>query len=251
MRTTTISWADRTVNPWTACWKTSAGCAMCYAERLSLRQGWSTKPWTRANIDDNLRHHPERLEELYAKTPARWFVCSMSDFMLPEVPDAWRLEALQAMRHNPQHTYLILTKRPERLGDFSWPDSAWLGVSVENRRELWRVDALRKVKARVRWISFEPLLEGLGALNLTGIHWAVTGGESGPGYRPMDHAWARAIRDECLAQGVAFFFKQSAGPRSETGTALVEEDGTSKEWREYPDLASKARVETSKQLGLF
>lgn len=251
MTRTRISWAERSCNPWTACWKTSAGCAHCYAERMSLRQGWSSKPWTRTNISDNLRHHPERLQELYSvKTPTRFFMCSLSDFMLEEVPHSWRKEALQAMRDNPQHTYLVLTKRPERAREIDWPASVWFGVSVENRRELWRLDALRQVEAKVRWISFEPLLEGLGPVDLTGVHWCVVGGESGPGFRPMDHAWARSLRDECVRQGVAFYFKQSAGWQPETGKDLVEADGSRTTWQQYPDHVPRV-APRDEQLSLF
>ncbi len=250
MRTTSISWAERTINPWTGCWKTSAGCAHCYAERMSLRQNWSETPWARANIANNLRYHPERLQELCTKRPSRWFVCSMSDFMLEEVPHTWRKEALQAMRDNPQHTYIILTKRPQDARFIDWPDSVWFGVSVENRREMWRIDVLRQVEAKVRWISFEPLLEDLGMVDLSGVHWAVVGGESGPSYRPMDHAWARGIRDQCAEQGVAFYFKQSAAYKSEQGTELIEADGTRQTWRQYPGDVKKVESR-NEQMSLF
>jgi protein gp37 len=131
----------------------------------------------------------------------------------------------------PQHTFQILTKRPERMATWPgpWPVNVWAGTSVEDRRVIGRIDHLRLVPAAVRFISFEPLIGAVGDVDLSGIHWAIVGGESGPGYRPMDVEWARELRDQCLAQRVAFFFKQSSGPRTEMAPEL---DGV--RWEQYP-----------------
>ena len=134
------------------------------------------------------------------------------------------------------HVYQCLTKRPERGATWAgpWTERIWLGASVENRKALGRLDALRASAALVRFLAVEPLLEDLGVLDLRGIHWVVVGGESGPRFRPMDHGWARAVRDQCVAAGVPFFFKQFAARRAEVGTALVEADGRRTIWHQYP-----------------
>jgi protein gp37 len=164
----------------------------------------------------------------------RVFTCSLSDFF-HEGADAWRPEAWAVIRRCPHLEFQILTKRPLRIADHLPPDwgegypNVWLGVSIESNDYCWRADVLRQIPVRVRWISAEPLLGPLPDLDLTGIHWIVVGGESGPGYRDMDHAWARQIRNFAHAQGAAFYFKQSAGPRPGKGDLL---DG--RRWREFP-----------------
>ena len=115
-----------------------------------------------------------------------------------------------------------------------WTERIWLAASVEDRNALGRLDALRASAARVRFLSVEPLLEDLGVLDLRGILWVIVGGESGPNFRPMKHEWARSVRGQCMAAGIPFFFKQSAAPRTEVGTAFVEADGTKTVWRQYP-----------------
>lgn len=132
----------------------------------------------------------------------------------------------------------ILTKRPRRAAKYPgpWSDNIWQGVSVENRKTLFRIDQLRECPAKVRFLSLEPLLEPLGELNLENIHWVIVGGESGPGFRPMEHGWAREIRDQCVDADVPFFFKQSAAFKNETGTELVEADGTKTTWHEFPPM---------------
>ena len=143
------------------------------------------------------------------------------------------------MRRCPNLIFQILTKRPEFISDRLPPDwdegypNVWLGVSVENPQFLRRMHILRQIPSQVRFVSAEPLLARLGHLDLFGFHWVIVGGESGPGFRPMDHAWAREIRDQCQREHVAFFFKQSAAIRTEMGTEL---DG--REWKEYPLLTS-------------
>jgi three-Cys-motif partner protein len=219
----------------------SDGCRFCYAEALSLRYGWSKKPWTHENAQENVILHPERLNKprIWA-TPRRVFVNSMSDLFHELIPDSFIAEVFGIMADLPQHTFQVLTKRPERAATWPgpWTDNIWMGTSVENRRVIHRIDAIRQCGAHIRFLSFEPLLGPIGEIDLTGIRWVIVGGESGPHYRPMDHTWVRKIRDQCVKHRIAFFFKQSAGPRSEMGAALLEEDSSVTQWRQYPNDVS-------------
>jgi protein gp37 len=229
---TKIRWTNETWNPTTGCSRVSAGCARCYAEQLSLRFGWSEKPWTARNAAANVVLHPERLRKPYSwREPRRVFVNSMSDLFHPLIPDQYIERVFTVMCDLPKHTFQILTKRPDRAAEWDgpWPEHIWMGTSVENAREKHRIDALRQCGAAVRFLSAEPLLGPLGELDLTGIDWVIVGGESGPRYRPMRHEWARAIRDACQAAHVAFFFKQDSGPRTEMRPWL---DGMI--WEQYP-----------------
>lgn len=240
---TLISWTDETWNPTTGCSRVSDGCRYCYAEQLSLRFGWSKKPWTANNAKENIILHPERLRKPYAwKQPSRVFVNSMSDLFHELVPDEFIAKVFAVMNDTPQHTYQILTKRAERAAAWPgpWTSNIWQGTSVEDRRVLPRVDALRRCAAQTRFLSCEPLLGPLEALDLTGIHWVIVGGESGAHMKRADNPrwmrqeWARAIRDKCVATGAAFFFKQDSGVRTELRTWLVEEDGSRWTWHQYP-----------------
>jgi protein gp37 len=160
---------------------------------------------------------PERLDEpLRRKRPTVYFVNSMSDLFHEEIPAAYIRDVFRVIEQAPQHTFQILTKRAERMADFldgcRAPHNAWLGVTVENRAHgLSRIDSLRRVDARIRFLSMEPLLEDLGEIDLAGIHWVIVGGESGPMARPMRPEWASSVRRQCAAQRVAFFFKQWGG----------------------------------------
>lgn len=235
---TLIAWTDETWNPTTGCTRVSEGCRHCYAEALSLRFGWSRQPWTKQHEHENIVLHPERLRKPYTWTqPKRVFVNSMSDLFHPLIPDAYIAQVFAVMADTPQHQYQVLTKRPERAATWEgpWPKNIWLGTSVEDRKALHRIDALRASAAQTRFLSCEPLLEDLGPVDLTGVHWVIVGGESGKGFRPMPHRWARSLRDQCVAQDVAFFFKQSAAPRTEMGIALEEADGSRVMWRDWPD----------------
>jgi protein gp37 len=234
---TVISWTNETWNPVTGCSRVSDGCRNCYAERLSLKFGWSEKSWTARNAAENVVCHPERLVKPYKfKKPSRVFVNSMSDLFHEMVPSDFIARVFQTMVETPQHTYQILTKRPERAALWSgpWAENIWMGTSVEDSRVVNRVDLLRQCEARVRFLSCEPLIGPLPNLDLTGIHWVIVGGESGPGFRPMPHEWAREIRDLCAKNDVAFFFKQSAHYRTERGIALEEADGSRNIWRQFP-----------------
>jgi len=237
MNETIISWTDVTWNPTHGCSKVSDGCSHCYAETISLRYGFTSKPWTNPNASENVRLMPHKLREPYKlKEPSRVFVNSMSDLFHEQIPDDYIRKVFDVMADLPQHVFQILTKRPERAAewDYKWSFNMWLGTSVEDARVAHRIDTLRNSKALIRFISFEPLINTMGELDLSGIHWAIVGGESGTGYRMMQHHWAREIKNACLKQGTAFFFKQSSAYRTELGTALSEENGTFWRWEQMP-----------------
>lgn len=237
MSTTIISWTSATWNPTTGCSRVSEGCRNCYAERLSLKFGWSKLPWTKSNEAENVICHPERLRKLRSIKPgSRVFVNSMSDLFHPVIPENFRHQVFRAMTDRPDLVFQILTKRPEIAATWPgpWLPHIWQGTSIEDKKSLWRLDELKKCPAKVRFLSLEPLLEPLGPIDLSGIDWVIVGGESGPGFRPMNHAWAREVRDQCVSQNVAFFFKQSAAFRTEMGTALEEVDGAAWKWAQYP-----------------
>lgn len=228
-----IEWTDATWNPVRGCTKVSPGCKHCYAETFAERfRGVPGHPFEQGF---DLRLVPEALE-----LPLRWragrriFVNSMSDLFHEGVPDEFILRVFDVMKRAPQHKFQLLTKRAKRMALFtaplSIPEHVWMGVSVENEKYCERIDDLRKVKAKVRFLSVEPLLGPLPRLNLRGIHWVIVGGESGPRARPMDPAWVREIRDQCIAADVPFFFKQWGGVRKHaTGRIL---DGRT--WDEMP-----------------
>lgn len=211
-----IEWTEAIWNPWHGCLKVSPGCAHCYMYRDKLRFGQDPSLVVRSKTSFD--------------TPVKWkepkmiFTCSWSDFFIAEA-DQWREEAWEVIRKTPQHTYQILTKRPERVRDHlpkGWPfQNVWIGVSVENPRFYWRIAILKEIPASVRFLSLEPLLTSMFSLPLGGISWVVVGGESGPGCRPMKPEWVREIRAQCKSAKVAFFFKQWGGPRKDmTGRVL-------------------------------
>jgi protein gp37 len=210
---TNISWTQATYNPWHGCLKVSPGCKNCYMYRDKQRFGQDPKMITRSKAGF---HAP-----LKWKDPRLIFTCSWSDWFIEEADD-WRDEAWDVIRQTPHHTYQILTKRPERILEHlpkDWGDgwkNVWLGVSVESQKYVERVAILQRVPAHVRFISAEPLLENV-VLPLSGIHWVITGGESGPGAREFDPSWARFIRTECAARGIAFFHKQNGGTQKIDG----------------------------------
>jgi len=229
----TIEWTDATWNPTTGCSKVSPGCAHCYAERLSLRFGTSTKPWTPANAEQNVTIHPDRFDmPLKWREPKRIFVDSMSDLFHELVPDWVVARVWDTMAKASRHQFQILTKRPERMPkivtrrveEHGVLPNVWLGTSIENNRWVGRADHLRATPAAVRFISAEPLLGPLPSLDLRDIDWLIVGGESGSSHRHMDLAWARELRDMCDRAGTSFFFKQlgsslarSAGSRDRKG----------------------------------
>lgn len=242
---TTISWTDETWNPTTGCSRISEGCRHCYAERMSLRFGWSKKPWTAANAPVNVIEHESRLDKPRKFKPGtRVFVNSMSDLFHAEVSDEFIAKVFEVMNDLPLITFQVLTKRPERAAAWRgpWSPNIWMGTSVEDQRVAHRIDTLRTCGAVVKFLSVEPFIAPLDA-HFSGIDWVIVGGESGQGFRPMDHAWARAVRDRCQGSGTAFFFKQSAAFVTEKGVALEEEDGQYWIWHQMPgDLSEPYQV---------
>ena len=209
---TSIEWTEQTWNPTVGCSHVSPGCNHCYAEVMARRlQAMHVKGYENGF---RLTLLPERLEEpLRRQRPTIYFVNSMSDLFHEDIPDIYIEQVLSVMWQAEQHTYQVLTKRAERMAEFCknhvLPGNLWLGVTVENRMHgLPRIDALRRVASAVRFISAEPLLEDLKAIDLTGIHWVIVGGESGPQARRMQRDWVLNIKRQCDDQAIAFFFKQ-------------------------------------------
>jgi len=234
-----MKWWNQSWNCTVGCTPVSPACDNCYAERISLDKRFTKKPWTKPNEVENVQLKPHKLNDpRKIKEPSRIFVNSMSDLFHSLVPDDYIRQVFKVMQECPQHTFQILTKRPERAVEWPgpWLSNIWMGTSVENRKTTSRIDIISKCPARVVFLSCEPLLESLGDIDLTGIDWVIVGGESGPGYRPMDHAWAREIRDLCAIRNIPFFFKQSSAGRTEVGTQLIESDGAKTTIQEYPKL---------------
>jgi protein gp37 len=228
-----IEWTDATWNPVTGCTKVSPGCKHCYAERLAARLQAMRNPRYRNGFALTLQHDQLTLP-LRWRDPRRIFVNSMSDLFHEDVPEEFIRRAFQIMAQAHWHVFQVLTKRAKRLGELAprlpWPSNVWQGVSVENARYASRIADLVRVPAAVRFLSVEPLLGPIPHLPLDGIAWVIVGGESGPGHRPIQPEWVRAIRDQCAHAGVAFFFKQWGGTRPKAGGRML--DG--QEWSEMP-----------------
>jgi protein gp37 len=234
-----IEWTDATWNPVRGCTKISPGCKHCYAETFAERfRGVAGHPYEQG-FDPRLV--PGKLNEPFKWTTSRMvFVNSMSDLFHTYVPDEYIARVARVMVTANWHTYQVLTKRADRLqrllsGHLHFASEArnvWWGVSVENKKHgLPRIDHLRKAPAQIRFLSVEPLLEDLGEIDLSGIHWVIVGGESGHGARPMKREWVLNILEQCREQNVKFFFKQWGGVhKSKTGRLL---DGRT--YDEFPD----------------
>jgi protein gp37 len=217
----TIEWTDATWNPVRGCTKISPGCKHCYAETFAERfRGVKGHPYEQGF---DLRLVPEKLSEpLRWRTPRRIFVNSMSDLFHEQVPENYIAAVADVMVQADWHTYQVLTKRSARMRDMlkdrlrfaAARRHIWWGVSVEDKRHgLPRVEHLRSAPARIRFLSIEPLLEDLGSLDLSGLHWVIVGGESGSGARAMKRDWVISVRRQCRKQNVPFFFKQWGGVR--------------------------------------
>ncbi|MCB0731482.1 MAG: phage Gp37/Gp68 family protein [Ignavibacteriae bacterium] len=212
MKKTKIEWTEETWNPTTGCTKVSAGCKFCYAETMANRLQAMETPGYENGFKFSLM--PERLAQPFKKKrPTKYFVNSMSDLFHEEMPEEFLDKIFDVIEKTPQHIYQILTKRDKRMAEYfknrSVPNNVWLGVTSENRKDgLPRIDSLRKIKATVKFLSIEPLLEDLGKINLKGIDWVIVGGESGHKARPMKEEWAVNIKDQCKKANVPFFFKQ-------------------------------------------
>jgi len=251
-----IEWTEATWNPVTGCDKVSPGCAHCYASRMAKRlQAMGQSNYVNG-FDVTLQ--PTMVDlPLSWRRSKRIFVNSMSDLFHEAIPLSFLQSVFTVMRRASWHQFQILTKRSERLVELDrlleWAPHMWMGVSVENRRFLHRVDHLRRVGAQVKFLSLEPLLGPLPGLDLRSIDWVIVGGESGPRARPMEPSWVTDIRDQCLSAGVAFFFKQWGGVfKSRTGRTLE-----GRTWDEIPHVGSvegsvsdhsRARIEGSERL---
>lgn len=223
---TSIEWTEMTWNPVTGCTKVSQGCKHCYAERMAKRlKAMGTARYAngfKLTLHEDLIDLPR-----FWRQPKTVFVNSMSDLFHKDVPLDFIRRVFRTMAECPQHTFQVLTKRSERLAEVAtqlyWPENVWMGVSVEDDRVIHRVDDLRTVPAKVRFLSCEPLIGPLTKLRLEGIGWVIVGGESGPRARTMKADWVYAIQDKCEESGVPFFFKQWGGPRKHlTGRELRE-----------------------------
>ena len=228
-----IEWTDATWNPVTGCTKLSPGCKHCYAERLSTRLKAMRNPRYYNGFDLTL--HPDQLVlPLKWKQPRRIFVNSMSDLFHEAIPEYFIHEVFSVMARAHWHIFQVLTKRAARLAELAarlgWPPNVWQGVSVENADYVDRVKYLREAPAAIRFLSIEPLLGPIPRLPLHGIHWVIVGGESGPHARPVEPQWVLGIRNQCVAAGVPFFFKQWGGRTAKSGGRTL----AGRTWDEMP-----------------
>lgn len=248
MAETTIEWTDATWNPVAGCLIITPGCTNCYAMRMAARlEAMGVAKYeglTRKSGNRHIWTGKVRLDEASLEIPVKWrkprkiFVNSMSDLFHADVPPEFVARVWDVMERTPQHTYQILTKRPERMREvitaLGLPalEHVWLGTSVEDGAVLSRLDDLRATPAVVRFVSFEPLIGSVRDAKLKDIHWAIVGGESGPRARPMDEKWVDEIRLNCLASGTAFFFKQWGG-KNKKAAGRTYRDQT---WDELPSV---------------
>lgn len=232
-----IEWTDATWNPVAGCSLASAGCTNCYAMRMAARlEAMSVKKYadlTRKTGGRAKWTGKVRCDEAALGVPIRWrkprkiFVNSMSDLFHDDVPTDFILKVWQVMQSTPQHDYQLLTKRPHRMRqvlstpDFEILPNVWVGTSVEDQEVAWRIDELRSTPAAIRFISFEPLIGPVNSVNLEDIAWAIVGGESGPGSRPMAEEWVFQIKRICRLYGTAFFFKQWGGKNKKAAGRLL------------------------------
>lgn len=211
MGDTKISWTNKVWNPVKGCTKISEGCLNCYAEKFARR----LKAMNMSDYSDGfaVRLLPNRIEEpLNVKKPTMFFVDSMGDLFHEQAPYYYLDEVFRVIEDTPQHTYQILTKRPENMARYfsskKVPDNVWLGVSVENEKYKDRIDILRTIDAKVHFVSFEPLIGDVGEVNLNNIQWCIVGGETGPRHREIKKEWVDSIFAQCATHDIPFFFKQ-------------------------------------------
>jgi protein gp37 len=226
-----------TWNPWRGCHKISPACAHCYMFREQTMYGKDPNVVVRCS--------PATFNApLKWKEPQGIFTCSWSDFFIEEA-DPWREDAYKVIQATPRHTYLVLTKRPERMRPSDYHKNVWHGVSVENERFYWRIEKLTELFSQLRFLSIEPLLGPMPCLPLKGIGWVIVGGESGANFRPLNLDWVREIRDQCIDRHVPFFFKQKSALRPKKLDRLL--DG--REWNGIPVLPDCESVQTRLKLG--
>jgi protein gp37 len=228
-----IEWTESTWNPITGCTKISIGCEHCYAERMAKRLKAMKSPNYQNGFELTLHEDMIGLPLLW-KQPQTIFVNSMSDLFHENVPDEFIQRVFNVMEQASWHTFQILTKRSNRLlqidHQIKWPKNVWMGVTVEKQNYDYRIDDLLHSRAQTKFLSLEPLLGPIYNLKLSGIDWVITGGESGPGARPIEQNWVTGIRDQCIAHKVPFFFKQWGGVRKKLKGRLLE----GKIWSETP-----------------
>ena len=248
MAETSIEWTDATWNPVAGCTVLTAGCTNCYAMRMAARlEAMGTEKYrglTRKSGRRSVWTGKIRLDEKSLDAPRTWsksrrvFVNSMSDLFHDDVPIEFIGRVWAVMKETPRHTYQILTKRPERMAQvLAYPSfevlpNVWLGTSIEDGRVLDRLNAIRQVPAAIRFVSLEPLIGSVAEGDLTGINWAIVGGESGPRAREMKPEWVDEIEAMCRRTGTAFFFKQWGGKNKKAAGRIL----NGKTYDEMPDL---------------
>lgn len=233
MAQTKIEWTHSTWNPVTGCTKISPGCEHCYAERMATRLQRMKNPNYAGGFRPTLQ--PQMLQRpLQWKKPQRIFVNSMSDLFHHQVPLEYIQQVFDVMGRASWHQFQILTKRAKRLEQLSpqlrWSKNIWMGVSVESAPYKYRIDHLRRTAAQVKFLSIEPLIGPLGAVDLHGIDWVIVGGESGPGARPMEEDWVLEVQAQCQQNQVPFFFKQWGGTNKKKAGRLLQ----GRTWDELP-----------------
>lgn len=235
-----IEWTEATWNPTTGCTKISQGCKNCYAEKLSKRlRAMGVKKYE--NNFKFVQHEYEINLPLKWKKPKKIFVNSMSDLFHENATTEFIAKCFHTMTTANWHIYQILTKRPNKMAKFSKmfektqgfqiPNNIWLGTSVEDNLTTWRIEGLKKVRCYTRFISFEPLLGPIHDIDLSGIHWAIIGGESGYGFRSIEKNWVESLIKQCKKQNVKVFFKQWGGIRPKTGGRTI----NGKTYDEFPE----------------
>ena len=237
-----IEWTEATWNPSIGCDKVSSGCLNCYAEVMARR----LQAMGASGYENGFKFTlmPDRVEQpLSIKKPTKFFVNSMSDLFHEKMPFDFLDSVFEVMERTPWHTYQILTKREKVMKKYLknkiLPKNIWLGVTVENRKAVNRIEYLRKINAAVRFISMEPLLEDIGMVDLSDIHWVIVGGESGVKARPMDKEWALNVKEQCEEQNTAFFFKQWGSWGSDGVKRSKKENGrklSGQIYDEYPEI---------------
>ncbi len=249
-----IEWTDSTWNPVRGCTKVSPGCKHCYAEAFAERfRGVKGHPYEQGF---DLRLVPEKLTEpLLWPAPRMVFVNSMSDLFQEGVPEDYVIKVVKVMQAADWHTYQVLTKRSDRMrtllnGKLAFAaklSHIWWGVSVEDKRYgIPRLEDLRNSVATIRFLSVEPLLEDLGSLDLSGIHWVIVGGESGPGARPLERAWVESLKSQCRKASIPFFFKQWGGVRKKTTGRKL----NGRTYDELPEIANRPQPPKDRRIEL-
>ena len=253
MKYTKIEWTEASWNPSIGCNKISAGCKFCYAEVMANR----LRAMGNRDYKDGFRFKiiRDRLEEpLHVKISTKFFVNSMSDLFHEKMPFDFLDAIFNVIKKTPQHIYQILTKRDKLMLDYfsvqKWkvPQNVWLGVTVENSTVLSRIDTLRQINAHIRFISFEPLIGPVGKVDLSGIHWAIVGGESGLNARPIKPEWVEEIFEQSQQQGIAFFFKQWGTWGADEIKRNKKANGrlfNGKVWNEYPEKINEKMIQST------